>query len=355
MLVYIIIIIFIFANTLGFNGYITLPRQKALYIITTLIPVYIMLIIKKYPEASDIYNSYFPHYQYLTNVSFTDIFNGTLIRGARFETGYNIYVKLLTYISSEPQFLLIATFLVLTIAFGVFVYKNSINPALAICFFFALGIHGLILTALRQSLAMAICLFAYEAIKKRKLVHFLLLVFLASLFHQSAFFFLPAYIIGIQKLKWQNIILYVIIFIIGFTYTGEIIKIVGNLTEYGDTYGISETGNGLEFFTIMLLITFASLFFYKNMCKRNDYINIFININIINLTLWGMRLITRSAERPSYYFMFATIIVLDTYLSTIKPLYAKQIITFIITILMIALFLYRMSNPRFIQFEFIWN
>lgn len=98
-----------------------------------------------------------------------------------------------------PQLWLVATSAFFFFPFSKFVERNSMDPYFSYFIFFT--IFGTFqMTGIRQSCAMAVLMMAFEQMKKKKLIKYLLLVGLAYLFHKSAIVFLPFYFIGKRRI-----------------------------------------------------------------------------------------------------------------------------------------------------------
>lgn len=68
--------------------------------------------------------------------------------------------------------------------------RFSVNPALSMVVFFSIGTYVMYMAAMKQSLAIAILMFALPYAIDRKYVRYILLVLLAMMFHTHAFVFL---------------------------------------------------------------------------------------------------------------------------------------------------------------------
>ena len=87
------------------------------------------------------------------------------------------------------------------ICFMHFIRRYSTSPLQSILYFFGLLFYLLMFNALKQAMAMAFILLAFDGIVERKLWKFLLWVVIASVFHYPALIFLPAYWIANMKLS----------------------------------------------------------------------------------------------------------------------------------------------------------
>ena len=86
---------------------------------------------------------------------------------------------------------LISTFVMLV--FGRFIFLYSSSPVQSFVYYWGLWFFTFNFSALKQSIAMALILLAFDAVMERRLLRYLLLVTLAMLFHFPAIIFLPAY------------------------------------------------------------------------------------------------------------------------------------------------------------------
>lgn len=85
-------------------------------------------------------------------------------------------------------------------------YWESPDYVFSMLYVYCMGMFFFSMTGLRQALAMGVIMVSYYFLVKRKLIPFLLLVFLASRFHRSAWVFLAAYPIAQLKLGWKGLL-----------------------------------------------------------------------------------------------------------------------------------------------------
>lgn len=270
------------------------------------------------------------------------------------EIGFHSLTKVLTFLTEDAQWFFVAVAVIVLVSVAIFLQKNSFNKHLALYFYFTLGLFAFSMAGIRQTLAMSICLFAYEEIKKQRLLRFLLIIGIAFLFHQSAVFFIPAYFIG--RVKWSIITAFgfFTVFILSLSSFEMIISIANIALGYN--YELENSDTGLIFFFLILLITLFSIQYRKQLISMNQHNQIFINLQIFVLYLWSLRLISRTAERPAFYYLFATIIILEQTISSIKDKKLRLIVYIGTIILATVLFLYRAQrDPNLTPYYFIWG
>lgn len=119
----------------------------------------------------------------------SDLFHNT----TRYETGYIVYNRLLAGIFDDVQWLFIITATFCMFVCYKLVINHSHNVALSLFLFVSLRLYYFTMSGMRQCIAIFICILAYDYVRKRKLVRFLLLVLLAMQFHTSAVIFVVVY------------------------------------------------------------------------------------------------------------------------------------------------------------------
>lgn len=345
MLPYIILLLFPFFVKLFYTGE-CIKKYKFSYVFIALLPLFIILGFKGNMVGSDTPN----YIRIFENATYFDIL-GERSMNEQLEIGYKVFIHLLTSITSVYQWQFIIVGALVYVSIGYFVYKHAKDPALAILLFITLGYFQFTLSGIRQTMAMSIILFSYEFIKRRNFIKYFIIVIIAALFHKSALFFLPTYFIACRQFTRKNIFITIMAFSIFFIFSESMLLWSADVFEYN--YGIEETDNGYIFFIIVLVITILSLIFNKQIIRSNKNNVIFLNINIVSFFLWCMRLISRTVERVSFYFLPATCIILEEFVVSIKNSKYRIAIYFLVFIFSSALFIYRIyNNPSLVPYQF---
>lgn len=351
MIEYFFIIFFlIFLRVFVFKRWIMSDKERKHFTVWALIPPTIISAFRDESVGAD-------------TEQYINMFQSTQLNNfhERIEKGYIYLNKLLYLITSDSQWLLIIVALFLSICIGVFVYKNAKDPFLAILFFITLGLYQFSLSGIRQTIAIGITILAIELIKKKKLFWFLTIIGLASLFHKTALFFIPAYFIATRDVTLKNLIIYIFSFTIIYLSAEFFLLKVAEILDFN--YGIEATNNGQIFFIIVLLITVFSFLNRDSIVQQSnkpidiDNANIiFINLNFISLLLWTIRLISRTAERVTFYYMPSTYLLLEETIMTIKSKQKRTWLYSIISLLAIVLFFFRLSKDTTITpYSFFFN
>ena len=106
------------------------------------------------------------------------------------DPGYSYFVKLISYITNDHQVYLAIIGAIFAIPVSIFIYKYSDEPSFSFFALLPFSLFYFSMTGLRQTIAISILLFAYKYIKEKKLINFLAIVGIASLFHISALVFI---------------------------------------------------------------------------------------------------------------------------------------------------------------------
>lgn len=273
-----------------------------------ILPVFVLMAFKGPLVGNDTPN-YIHMYEIITDDSwYIDEYGGI-------EIGYNVFQKVLHFISADPQTLMIGVAVVVAIALFYF-FKEYKYACLALYFFTSLGFLGFALSGLRQTIAISIGMLAYKYIKSRKIVPYLLMILLAFTFHRSSLFMIPAYFIANQKLKAKNVSLVFFLILVVFFFADKLLLTVGDIISSYDKYGIEYTANGIHFFLLVLLVTILVIRNKDKILKLSSNNLYVLNINFLSLAMWTIRLASRTAERVSYYFLPYTAVIMAEHIAT---------------------------------------
>ena len=291
-----------------FNYYVTRVRQlndkqkrRLRYFLTVIavLPMFLLFVLRyKYIGADTIgYVRFFEGE--VRKYTFAELLNTDLMR---IEVGYRIYVKLISLITENYTVFFLVNGIVIFGTLLHFAKKYTENPFVFLFLFMTLGTYQFVETGLRQALAMMICLWSIDFLKDKKIIRFLLLVALAYFFHQSAIIFLLMLPLSWTKKTDWTILLHCIIAAVFFVGFGVFHEIFIQWLGY-DAYFIDETGNGGIFFMLVLVLFAFALFMSYGTYQREKEKSIILHLSLLTVTLWLLRLLSRTAERVSYYYI----------------------------------------------------
>ena len=211
---------------------------------------------------------YAKNYELISSVNWSDIPIFATLK--QYELGYCYFTKLLTYISTDVQFYIIFTSVVIYGVHGYFFYKKSEDVILSSSLFMFFCLFYMYMNIVRQAVAVSILLMAYLIFSEsKKKVHnyvvFVLLVTLASVFHSSAILCL-VYLL-FDKLKFTKIHMLLGIVVTALIYVGYssvykfVLSILGGNDKYSsyldsEKYGVGHMNSQSIYYVIITLGAF---------------------------------------------------------------------------------------------------
>lgn len=119
------------------------------------------------------------------------------------EYGYQLLDSVILNFSYNYFWLFLLTSLIVVFSYLTTIKKLSINYFYSIYIYINFGFYTFFFNGLRQGIAMAICFFGLPYLIEKRIFYYLVIVFLASLFHTSALIMLPLYFLVNSKLKLE--------------------------------------------------------------------------------------------------------------------------------------------------------
>ena len=261
--------------------------------------------------------------------------------------------KMLHFITPDPLILFVVVAIITCVSCYCFFRDNCRHSCTALYLFMSLGYFTFIMSGLRQTMAVSICLFAFTFVRQKKLYKFLALIVLAMTFHKSAVFFVPAYFLSNQELKGSKIAYLYGGILVLFFLADKILLTAEDIVGY--KYGVEQTGNGQLFFGLVALITYFAIK-NKDILITYNRINLqHLNIHLLSLATWTIRLVSRTAERVALYFMPYTAIVLTEYIET-RQSSNKNLIRAICLLIATYLLIHRMEiQEDLVNYKFFFQ
>ena len=270
------------------------------------------------------------------------------------EFGFQFFVFALSRIFKDPQWIIVFSAAICVFSYVHFIYKNSDNPSLSMTMFICLGLMQFEMQAMRQVIAMSICLFSFELVKKRKLILFVLLIFLASQFHQTAIVFGIVYLFNYLKMSIKSILLTALISLVLLLFSSPLVKFANDY--FGMNYYNSVERGGYIATAIYILTVVFLLVFSKKPYKEHVDPRLFYML-IIGFVFYLIRYTgAQASERISYYFMFSQTILLPNVISKGNLIQKeKAIMNGVVFMLSVLLFMYRLLGSNFLPYRFFWG
>ena len=342
MAAYIIVAIFpilvgcIFDNTTKGMSANKLGRRRWFALFIAALPMFVLIGFRNQTIGSDT-AAYIYYFCGIDKLDWKYIFDATTM-----EPGYILFTKLIGVFTDSPLVYQVCCAMVYCIAVTTFANQLERSHFAFLYFFATLGVYTFMFTGTRQSLALSICLLSYVFIKKRKILPFSIIIAIAFFFHKSSILFAVAYIVYSMPFGIFSVLLYALMALLLYFNIGVVQEWFNDQLNYD--YGVESTNSGLLFLAIVFLITVFAIFTIYGYRRESKESVGALNISMIALVFWVVRLATRVAERPSYYFLVFTMVILAYGINSINIRDQRIIIGIIIGVFCMAMYMYRFTT-----------
>lgn len=174
-----------------------------------------------------------------------------------YHVGLYIFVKLISYVSSDRQFIFAALGFVFAGSFSFLIYKNSKDPLLSYVLLVPMGYFGFTLTGIAQGLAISLCLMGYYFLLNKKYVAYGVVTALAISCHTSAIVTLIGLLLSKVKINRNNIIILALFYVFVYVNKYQIGSFLIEKIAYRD-YIVKITNGGLAELCIYLAVVITA-------------------------------------------------------------------------------------------------
>lgn len=273
----------------------------------------------------------------------------------RWENGYVLLNKIVSYINSDQQSILLVTSFIILVGVFYFIYRNSPNVCSSLFLFLSFYYYLASFNTIRQFIAIAFILFAYHYIIKRKFFKFLFFVLLASSFHSISIFMIVVYFLYGIRLTAKNTMLIsgtFLLILVGFNYLLEFFFVLfpGYRYYFGTDY--LEGSGWLTTLISLSILSFGLFIKYTN--KTNKEFDFLLWIMILSVMVSMLSMQITLFNRFGYYMSIYNILFIPYSLSMVKEHKVRILYADIIYIIVIFYFILRLINNwlRVVPYEF---
>lgn len=323
----------------GNDRIVSVPRKQREHIKYVIIMSFLSFLVAF--RANTIGNDTGNYLDLFNTIKFLEI-KDLHIYSDRFEMGYIWLNKLLSYISYNPQIILITSAVFAYYFYGKFIMRYSPMIGLSILIFFFARFHDSNMNIVRQVLATGFTLWAYLSLKQNKNILFFILIFLAFSMHKSAIVFLAAWPITKIQFKKSYIKYFVVLCILFFILGRVILGLIMNSGLVQSYYEDSEYLEGGKIAPVILLLMDIFIFlFYIN---TGGYKQNFVKNNISSDIAWMLMcsilcsiigLYFAMMVRVAWYFKLFQLIAIPYAVSRYTPKSRIVILFFVVLLFFI--------------------
>lgn len=242
-----------------------------------------------------------------------------------------------------------------------FVYRNSDMPYISFIAFISMGYMNFAMAGLRQTIASAFLFFAFDFLKNKKYVRFIVFVLIAAGFHITSLVFLIALFVTKRRIRLWHIISTILVSIFCIVFGKYWLGVAINFV-FGESRGYSlDHFGGYSTLVLLILIAFAALLLNdkltskKNLKDNNDaFLYKFL---LLSIPFQVLAIYQANCFRIAMYFsIFGVLSVIPNTLSVQTDRTIKTLGTSLIIILLLVqafAFTYWTSNAN--PYEFYWQ
>lgn len=287
-------------------------KKNLIFIIISFTQLLIVSILR-YQIGYD-YNMYAVGFRFMQEDGFA------IMSYKDWETGFVFISKLLGLIF--PNFLYyIGFFAVVTlVSAAVFIYKNSEVPWISTVLYVNVFLFFMTMNFIRQAVALSLVMLAWHFIKRNKFWPFLIIILIASLFHQTVLIMIPLYFMVKMKVGLKELIVYAYLLLWFYISSTGFINIITSFfhEEYSGSVFITK-GISLVYAILPVVITIIAFFLSKasslNLTTENKYlINFTLITSLFSITSSRHSII----ERLSFYTLIFMVLLVPVMYKSIR-------------------------------------
>lgn len=190
------------------------------------------------------------------------------------EWGYVLLMKVCSMLGLSARAFLAVVYVIIEVPLLLFIKRCSKDVTLSLVVFMCFQFFVFSMSALRQTMAMSLCLMGYMAAQRNGLRPFLSYVFwlvLACLVHRSAIVFAPVYALMRWKLNIKMIIVYIVTVVFAVALKANIILgLRSDANEVESTTVQENLSIGAFFWFMMLVVAIAFVFSYVKYSRQKS-------------------------------------------------------------------------------------
>jgi hypothetical protein len=341
-----IILSVLFSNKSNLTGH---TRTKKIYCVILGFILFLIAALRSTSVGNDS-GQYARHFY---NVQQLDFFG--IIEVYQKDVGYYLLNKILTFISSDHQILFACIGALFAYSISRFIFKYSKDPMISFVMLIPMMYFAFSLTGLRQVVAISILLISIDYIIERRLVKFSLIVILASLFHQSALLFFPAYFIN-KRITNKRIIIYLALIPLVFFIRPIIVQVVQFFFYSSYNIDLSQSAGGWTTLFVYILILITSIIFKSQLEKEDVNYSLFFSMMYAGTLIQMFVPLEPNIFRVSMYYNIASIILIPAILKTQKDKVSKLIAYTIFFVLMgVQYYMFTFNAAGVQPYKFFWQ
>lgn len=261
--------------------------------------------------------------------------------------GFSLLEKAFSTLTNSYTLWLLFIAIIFTVPMAILIYKYSDNACISWIVYSTLFYSFFSITGHRQTIATAIVLWGgFECIRKRKLIPFLLLTFIAYTIHASAICVLPFYWLSQIKVTKTKLLGYMCAIVTAFLLRNQFLMFLQSLVGYESYQQYEAARAGVFLFLLIAMAIFAFIFWEQIQNSDNQMLDMSINALMIACVFSPLLLINPSCMRVVQYYSIYIIFLIPEFRFAFHD-NSKVLFLRIIAIIMILLLIKQMPSYSF--------
>lgn len=264
------------------------------------------------------------------------------------DLGYYLLERVFRNFTSSYTLWLLFIAIIFTIPMAIFIYRYSGNACISWIIYSTLFYSFFAITGHRQTIATAIVVWGgIECIRKRKLVPFLLLTFVAYMIHASAICILPFYWLSQIKITKIKLLGYMFCIILAYIFRYRFLMFLQSIVGYESYQQYEAASAGIFMFLLIAIAIFVFIFWENIKDSDNEILDMSVNALMIACCFSSLLLINPSFMRVVQYYSIFLIFLLPEVQHAFSD-NSKMLFLRIIGGLMILLLIRQMPSYNFV-------
>lgn len=261
--------------------------------------------------------------------------------------GYFLLQKVFRTFTGSYTLWLLFIAIVFTVPMAILIYRYSSNACISWIVYSTLFYSFFAITGHRQTIATAIVVWGgLECIRKRKLIPFLLLTFIAYTIHASAICVLPFYWISQLKVTKAKLSIYMVGIVAAFLLRNQLLVFLQSIVGYEFYQQYEGARAGVFLFLLIAMAVFTFIFWEQIQNSDNQVLNMSVNALMMACVFSPLLLINPSCMRVVQYYSVFIIFLIPEFRFAFHD-NSKALFLRIIAIIMILLLVKQMPSYSF--------
>lgn len=273
------------------------------------------------------------------------------------EEGFTLLCALVKSLGGTIQHLFFVVTFINILLIACALPKYTKFPVIGLLCYYGILYFNLEMIYIRQATAVALCFFALQFIRSRKIWKYILVVLIACTFHRVAVLMLPLYFFLDRKIPTVVYILVIgvgaVLMLIGVPWIKTIFLTVAgwlgeNYAEKAEMYAenaLFAVQRGLSIGFVLNLAILIVVLFFKNKIDELPYGTVMLNLFALSLVLYYYCYELVEVSNRVRLFFFIGIIALLPMLLEVLPLFLERLAGLVV----VALYCFSFSRGIFLE------